>query len=234
MLSVGIGILSYNEAKSLPAIIERLIETTSALADVRCHWLIINNGSTDATETVAQDLEKKYSNVSHCTIAVNQGYGYGVRTGLAGLAGDIVGYMWGDNQFDAKIVADMIGELAKNNQLELIKTYRAKRYDGSWRKIISRFYQIIFRILYWRKIRDINAGPKLMRRALFVKILPLKSNDWFIDAEIMIKATRQLKPEQMIEVPMNFYPRQFGKSNVRWRTCFEFLFNLIHYRFISK
>lgn len=233
MLRVEIAMLSYNEAKNIPLVVQTLSEVRARLSSIELGIVIIDNGSKDETPEVIRTVESHYPFVRHHTIPENKGYGYGIRTGLSVLEGDIVGYMWGDNQFDATILETMIKAFIEDAKIEIVKTYRVKRHDGALRLWVSKMYQLLFRLLYGIYTRDINSGPKLFRSDFLKKLGILVSDDWFIDAEIMIKATRLIKPEEVREFPITFLPRKFGKSNVRFSTCFQFLWNLIKYKFIK-
>lgn len=232
-MKVGVGVLCYNESKSIPAIVQTLTEVRKSLPAVDLRVFLINNGSTDSTEQQIEELEKQNDFVSHFTIPVNKGYGFGVRSALGCLTGEVVGFMWGDNQFDASVLGPMIQTFIDKPDVQLVKTYRTKRYDGRSRLVTSKIYQIIFRILYGIYTHDINSGPKLFRADFLKKLQPLRSDDWFIDAELMIKTTRNCQPNQVVEFPITFFPRKFGKSNVKFSTCFQFLYNLIKYKFIK-
>lgn len=232
-MKVDIGVMCYNESKSIPAIVQALAEARAALPAVDLRVLLINNGSTDSTAQLIDEIEKQNEFIHHLTIPVNLGYGYGVRTGLNHLSGEVVGFMWGDNQFDVNIIKPMIQTFIDKSDIQLVKTFRTKRYDGQSRLLVSKIYQIIFWILYGIYTHDINSGPKLFRADFLKKLQPLRSNDWFIDAEIMIKATRNCSSNQVVEFPITFYPRKFGKSNVRFSACFQFLFNLVKYKFVK-
>lgn len=232
MISFSIGVLSYNESRNMPLVVDKLVETLSLVKDLSFKILIIDNGSLDDTEESIKQLEKKYDNVSHILIPENKGYGYGVKQGLSSLSGDVVGFIWGDNQFDAGVIGDMIERFIKDPSLKLVKTYRTKRYDGRLRLVVSTFYQVLFKMLYGGNIKDINSGPKLFRSGfLNEKIIPLKYNDWFVDAEMMIKTVRNISSDEIAELPIEFFPRKFGKSNVKFSTCFEFFKNLFIFRF---
>ena len=231
MFTCSIGVLSYNESKNLPLVIKGLATVANGLSDAVLKVVIINNGSTDDTMAVIKNIESDYNFVTHIDVPINLGYGYGVKAGLKALSGDVVGYMWGDNQFDPGVVKDLLSVFANDPNIKLVKTYRRKRFDGRQRKIVSGFYQNIFRWLYGGKVIDINSTPKLFRYDFLQKILPLQSDDWFIDAEIMIKSVRITAGYQIRELPIDFYPRQFGKSNVRISTCFEFMRNLLFFKF---
>lgn len=232
-MTIDLGVLCYNEAKSIPGIIQTLAEVRRLLSACDLRVLLIDNGSKDATVEAIADIEREYSFVRHYSIPVNQGYGYGVRMGLGQLSGDVVGFMWGDNQFDAKILKPMIDTFFEKPKVQVVKTYRVKRYDGRFRLLVSKIYQLLFRMLYGIYTHDINSGPKLFRADFLKGLQPLRSNDWFIDAELMIKSTRKCEPSQVVEFPITFYPRKFGKSNVKFSTCFQFLCNLIKYKLVN-
>ena len=232
-MTAQIAILSYNESKNLPLVLKTLSDVRAALPGVDFTVTVVNNGSQDNTEAVIQEMEYKYSFVRHITVPVNQGYGYGVQQGLEAVTADIIGYMWGDNQFDAGVLVPMIQTFLEKPDVQIVKTYRTERYDGRLRLWVSKMYQCIFKLLYGIYTHDINSGPKLFRSSFLQQLQPFRSKDWFIDAEIMIKATRYIKPHQVMEFPIVFFPRKFGQSNVRFSDCFQFLFNLVKYKFIK-
>ena len=118
--------------------------------------------------------------------------------------------------------------LMKENGLDLSKTYRAKRNDGSYRKLISLVYNFIFKILFpGLNVWDINSKPKIMTRDFFEKI-ELNSNGWFIDAEIMILARRLYA--KIGEIDTVFHGIHSRPSFVKPLSILEFLGNLLWYR----
>lgn len=234
MADVAIGILCYNEEKNLSKILDRLIECRSDYPEIDLKLKVINNGSSDNTDAVIGNYELLHPFISHLNIEVNHGYGFGIRAGLSSLNGEIVGFMWGDNQFDAEVIFKLCTEMMQNEDCQMAKTYRIKRYDGRMRLVTSKIYELIFNILYNNNIRDVNSGPKLFRRGYLEKILPLTSNDWFIDAEIMIKTLKISSPILIREIPIEFYPRESGKSNVKFSSCFQFLKNLVKYKIFNR
>jgi hypothetical protein len=72
-------------------------------------------------------------------------------------------------------------------------------------------------------VRDVNAKPKMFTRRVYEQ-LELTSDDWFIDAEIMIKARRFVW--KVAEVPTVFYKNLQRQSYVRFGAVFEFIKNL--------
>jgi glycosyltransferase involved in cell wall biosynthesis len=153
--------------------------------------------------------------------------GWDMKTGLALATGNYIAVIDGDDQMP---VEDLIKvyEKIKKEKLDLVKTYRVKRGDDSWRKIISFFYNIFFKILFpGLNSRDINSKPKIFSMETYKKF-DLISDDWFIDAEIMIKA-RRLKLK-IGEIPTFFRGLRCRRSFVKPSAILEFIKNLIIFR----
>ena len=75
---------------------------------------------------------------------------------------------------------------------------------------------------------DVNGNPKILP-ADVLHAMNLSSTDWFVDAEVMLKA-RHLRL-MVLEIDVPGYLRKAGRSNVRLRTVAEFAFNIVKYRF---
>jgi len=75
---------------------------------------------------------------------------------------------------------------------------------------------------------DINGSPKLFSRKVFEQ-MDLRSADWFLDPEIIVKAHHL--GLRVIEIDVEGYARHGGVSNVRLDTCVEFVGNIGRYRF---
>jgi hypothetical protein len=101
--------------------------------------------------------------------------------------------------------------------------------DGFKRKVVSIAYNLLFRLL-WPGVAsiDINGLPKILPRE-FLHAMNLQSRGWFLDPEIMIKANAL--GLRVIEFNVFSRMRSAGTSHVRPGTCWEFLRNLLSYRF---
>jgi hypothetical protein len=111
----------------------------------------------------------------------------------------------------------------------LVKVRRRFRMDGMRRKIISIIYNLGANVLFPRLGSiDINGSPKIFPQEYLAR-LNLSSTDWFIDPELIIKSRRV--GLHIIEFNVLAQMRKGGKSHVGWRTCVEFVVNLLKYRF---
>lgn len=223
---LSLVIPAYNEEECIEnTVIELISEFMST--DAHLELVLVDNGSSDNTAKILLDLEKRFSNVKIITIKVNEGFGWGVINGLMNARADYVGYIGADGQISARDAVRVFEKL-KSENLDLCKTKRIKREDGALRLFLSNSFNNIFYILYHLSINDVNGTPKIMKYECY-KRLDLKSKDWFIDTELLIKAASL--GFEIGEVDVIFNKRNRGKSNVKFDTIFEFIKNLIRYKF---
>lgn len=188
--------------------------------------ILVNNGSTDQTGTILAHLAGGHPRVQVVTVEQNQGYGWGILSGLARSTGQFVGYVDGDTQVPPREVVQLF-EQARHGGVDLCKGMRLVRFDGPSRRVISFIYNWLFRWLFRCPVSDVNAKPKILSRDCYTR-LELRSKDWFIDAEIVLK-THALGM-RIQEVMVEFLPREQGTSKVRLDAIVEFLKNLLIYR----
>ena len=110
----------------------------------------------------------------------------------------------------------------------MVKTFRGKRNDGLYRKFVSKVYNFLFTLLFpGVPSNDINSKPKMLTRQALDSML-LTSDDWFIDAEIMINIRR--RKMNFSEFPVEFREITGRSSFVKFPAIFEFLRNLLIFR----
>lgn len=218
----------YNEGKQTKIVSMDVLKNLKR-SSLNFELILVDNGSRDVTGKIIDKLTKKYKQVVPVHIEKNIGYGFGVRTGLNKAKGNVLGWIDGDGQFGPENILKEYKKL-KSGKYGLCKGRRIVRYDGLKRKISSLFYNTLFNILFLNTLKDINGKPKLITRECYDSF-DIISNDWFIDAEIIIKAIRN--NYKICEVPLKFKARKEGKSNVRLRTVWEFTRNLFKFRFAN-
>ena len=219
----------YNEEDVAENVVRSLILQCQK-NELSVKFVLVNNGSSDKTGEIINRLKNEFGIIKTITIGKNKGYGYGIRRGLSACESFYIGYMWGDGQIKPIYLVRVAKELLSDSTLDLCKVVRVKRYDGLKRNLVTKIYNSLFSILFLMNERDVNGTPKLFKRSSYEKI-NLVSNDWFLDAELLIKA--KSKKLSIKEIPAIFTPRAGGSSNVSYLTIFEFLFNIFRYRLKS-
>jgi len=184
-------------------------------------------GSQDTTPQRAESLAAKHPNVVVIAEPKQGAMGWDLRSGLNVARGDFLVYLDGDGQVPAGAVLDVFRCL-KATGADVVKGRRQMREDGSVRTLTSLGFNLLFRALFRSgPIWDINGQPKGMTRAAYER-LDLQTNDWFTDAEIILKAKEAgLK---VGEVPVRFLPKDAGASHVGVGTVWEFLGNMLLWR----
>ena len=69
----------YNEEKNIPLILEKF---NNVIKNEEIEVILVNNGSTDNSAKIFEDLLPKFSFARTVLVPVNQGYGYGILQGL--------------------------------------------------------------------------------------------------------------------------------------------------------
>jgi len=97
-MKLSIIIPCYNEAKNLPLILKRCEEVVSKESNIEI--VIVDNGSTDNTSIVLDNLTSNISFVTRVKVENNLGYGHGILEGLRKAKGEILGWTHADMQTD--------------------------------------------------------------------------------------------------------------------------------------
>lgn len=221
-IDLSISIPFYNEEDN----VENVIDDLNRVLDksrINYEIIAVNNGSYDNTGSILEKIKSKDKRVKVITVKKNIGYGYGIIQGLKNSNGRIIGFFDGDAQVKADIIPLLYRKL-KDDSIFLVKVKRIERNDGFNRRIQSRVYNNLIRLLFNLNSDDVNGKPKLMRRELFNE-LKLSSKDWFIDSEIMLKL-KKLNYD-FSELPVVFDKRSKGKSHVGLSAIVQFLRNLM-------
>ena len=181
----------------------------------------------DPTPPAAQTFADTHPQVTCIAKQKEGGYGWDIKEGLNVVQGNYVAYIDGDGQVPFEDVA-RVYKAIKEKETDIAMTYRTTRGDGPWRKTISRVYNIFFLLLFpGGTVRDINAKPKIFSREAFNQIQP-SSDDWFIDAEIIILARR--KKLSITEIQTKFNKLEGRQSLINIGSIIEFIMNLIRFR----
>lgn len=229
---LSLVVLCYRSGRSMIPLIEKLRYALSR-CDFTWELVLVGNyieGSDDETPEVVQELAQRWSDVRAVVRPKEGMMGWDMRMGLNAAQGDYIGVIDGDGQFPVEAVIACLLK-AEMEGLDLTKTYRVRRDDGIYRRTISYVYNGLFKLLFGLQIHDVNSKPKIIRRDKY-ELLDLKSDDWFADAEIMIRAREA--GLSIGEIPVHFALNETRSSFVKPRAIFEFMSNLIRYRFGSR
>ena len=210
-MKLSVIVPCYNEAKNIPLILEKF---AGIIKRPDIEILFINNGSKDTSQEVFDFLIPKYTFAKVVKIEVNQGYGFGITTGLCEAKGEYIGYMHADMQTDPRdpIKALEIIERQPNSENCFVKG------DRIGRSIFDQFFTMgmsLFETIYLNtKLWDINAQPNIFHRSFFESIKDNCPKDFSLDLYFLYMAKK--KKLNIIRFDVMFPDRMFGSSN--WNT----------------
>ncbi len=216
----------YNEAEALSYSMPPLLAELDRLG-VPFELLLVDNGSSDGTGKAIDALAAVHACVRRVDVALNRGYGAGVRAGLAAALGNRLAFLGADGQVPAGDVGEVLRRALSAPPGTLVKALRRTRGDGLLRWTVSRGYNLLYGAFLPVSSRDLNATPKVLHRS-DLEALALSSDDWFLDAECMIRAGE--RGLAVVEVPVRFLPREAGRSHVRPSDVVSFLRHLLAWR----
>ena len=225
---ISVVVLCYKTGFSARTFSEKIVAMLEK-ENIDYELILVGNyypNSDDITPNIVKDLAGKYKKVIAITKTKEGEMGWDMRSGLDVAKGRYIAVTDGDGQMPYEDILK-IYRMIKNSNFDLCKTYRIKRCDGFYRRFISVVYNTIFSIIFMVYTKDANSKPKIITREAYNK-LKLVSDDWFIDAEIMIQAKRF--KFKIGKIPTVFEKNRERSSFVKFPTIFEFIKNIIFYR----
>lgn len=173
--------------------------------------IIVDDASTDATPEIAERLANADSHVRVVRHPENRKLGGSMKSGFTAATGDLVLYTDADLPFDMHDVHKAI-RLLRYYDADVVSAYRFDRTgEGYVRTVYSFFYNMMVRVLFGVRMRDINFAFKLCRTRIFEHV-SLKSEGSFIDAELVVKA--QKYGYSVIQFGVDYFPRTRGVSTL--------------------
>jgi glycosyltransferase involved in cell wall biosynthesis len=230
-LEFSMAVLCYRGEESLIPFIEKL-HASMSFFQFKWEIVLVANywpQTTDRTPEVVRSLCERLPNMRFVAEPKQGAMGWDMKSGLNACRGRYIGIIDGDGQFPIEAILSCFAAIKIGNY-DFVKTYRVLRSDSLYRNMVSVFYNRLFKLLFpnYYGWQDVNSKPKIMKRKCYSQMV-LRSNDWFIDAELMLNCL-DLKLK-MYEVPIGFKSLNDRKSFVKWNALLEFTRNLFAYRF---
>lgn len=197
----------WNEEKNIEQVTLRAIPVIEHVAK-KWEIILVDDGSTDKTPLIAEELAKKYKNIRVVRNHPNRGYGAALKTGFENAQYAYIAFTDGDLQFDISEITKFIEKIDK---ADIVIGYREQRRDPLLRHILMICLKIWDYIFFKFFFKDIDCGFKLFRKEALDRIMPLRSEGAMITTEILAKA--KAKKLKILQVGVNHLPRQHGVSS---------------------
>lgn len=168
-MDVSIVVPLFNEEESLTKLFEWI---QSVMVENRLEYevIFINDGSTDQSWKVIEDLKKNHSTVRGIKFRHNYGKSPALYVGFQAAKGDVVITMDADLQ-DSPDEIPTLYKMIKSEGYDLVSGWKKKRYDSKLTKNIpSKVYNATARKVTGLKLHDMNCGLKAYRNEVVKNI----------------------------------------------------------------
>lgn len=197
---------AYNDGGTIGSLVVTTLHTLAELTD-DYEVIVVENGSTDYTVQLLEELATQYDHLRVLTHRESLGYGGALRVGFARATKELIFYTDGDAQYDPNELRLLLPKMQPG--IDVVNGYKISRSDPLHRKIIGRIYHHGVKLLFGFKLRDVDCDFRLMRRQVF-DVIDLESPDGTICLELVKKL--QDAGFRFAEVPVHHYHRTYGSS----------------------
>jgi len=218
-LSVVVPI--YNEEESLPILVERLVQTFEENR-LKGEIILVDDGSTDGTGKIAEDLCKRHRNVRVFRHKRRMGKTATLHTGFNHASGDILAMIDADLQYAPEDLPKLLAKIQQG--YGVVNGWRKHRRDSIFKKIPSSIYNFVSRVSFGMCLHDFNSGLKAFKREV-LEDLNLRT-----DQHRFLISMAHHRGYRIGEVEIQHCPRKHGKTKYGVSRMFWGFFDLIALR----
>jgi len=167
---------------------------TSSLNEVTADYeiILVNDGSTNDCFGEAKKLENKKLKV--VGYSKNRGKGSAIKYGFGFSKGDYVAFVDSGRDINPKQLRNFI-ELMEKQDADIVigskRHLKSKVHYPPLRRVMSRFYQILNKMLFNLDVKDTQVGIKLFKKKVLKKIMPkIAIKRFAFDLELLVLASK--------------------------------------------
>ncbi|SEP72070.1 Glycosyl transferase family 2 [Lachnospiraceae bacterium NE2001] len=250
MLKLTIVMPCYNEGTR---IYRNIIETLTQVEKFQDSFrlLVVNDGSTDETESEIRRAMATDSRVGLITYKDNKGKGYAVRRGIMSAKSEYVAFLDADLELPPYLLDSFMkkieGESETGSKVGIV--IGSKMHPDSQveypplRKIMSTGYYIFLKIVFGLSLRDTQTGIKLFRTDIAQEISKYcRCKGYSFDIEMLAIADKLRKTKkdndftiEEMPVVVNFSRNKDNKSKIKMRSVFVMVRDTLRIKmYVSK
>ena len=223
-MNISIVIPVFNEKESLPILVKEL-EENLAPYDL---WevLFIDDGSSDGSTDWLVNLCSTKSGFKLIQFFRNYGKAAALSEGFKNAEGEFVITMDADLQDDPAEISNLVNKL--QDDWDLVSGWKKRRLDPMNKRLPSKFFNLITRLMTGVKIHDFNCGLKGYKKAV------IKSVELYGGRHRYIPALAGQQKFKVTEIVVNHRAREFGVTKYGSSRMFHGFFDLITILFLNR
>lgn len=185
--------------------------------------VVVDDGSQDKTFTKALQYARRNGHVKVIRYARNAGKGFAIKTGVMESTGDVVIFIDGDMEIDLNTISKYVKALENADLVIATKWHPSSTVSMPLsRKMLSRTFNVLVRILIGFNLKDTQVGLKVMKRSAVDKIFPrLAVKRYAFDVELL--ALAHLYGLKIVEMPVKLKLASPFKPKDAWRMFVDLL-----------
>lgn len=224
---------AYNEEARLKAMLEAYAGYFVPRYGDQLELIVVVNGSTDRTEQVARDFAARCPQLALIVEPKRIGKGGAVMRGFERAAGEQVGFVDADNATPPEAFEDLITHIGDAGAIiasRWLKGSVVSPRQPLKRRVASRIFNFLVRLMFRVRITDTQCGAKLIRRDALRDVLPrLGLTHWAFDVDLVFQLRRA--GHRIVEWPTTWRDMSGSRLKVG-RASFEMLVAIVRLRLL--
>lgn len=226
-MELSLVIPAYNEAESLPELIEWIHRVCEGRFSSYEIW-VVDDGSTDDTWAVLERLRQRYPALHAIRFTRNYGKSAALHVGFQKARGQVIITLDADLQ-DAPDEIPALYEMITEQGYDLVSGWKKKRHDPLSKRLPSRLFNAVVRLFSGIKLHDFNSGIKAYRAAVVKSIELYGEMHRYIP--YLVKAAGFNRIGEKIVV---HYPRKYGHTKFGWERFLYGFLDLLTVSFLVR
>lgn len=226
-MDISVVIPLFNEAESLPELyawIERVMKEHNFSFEV----IFVDDGSTDRSWEIIEELKKNSPNVRGIKFRRNYGKSPGLNCGFERAEGDVVITMDADLQDSPDEIPELY-RMIKEEGYDIVSGWKKKRYDPLSKTIPTKLFNATARKVSGIYLHDFNCGLKSYKKVV------VKNIEIYNDMHRWIPYLAKIAGfHKFGEKVVQHQARKYGSSKFGWNRFVNGYLDLITLWFISK
>lgn len=227
-MDLSIVIPLIDEAESLPELsawIERIMLANNYSYEI----IMVDDGSTDNSWNVIEELRKQNQNIKGIKFQRNYGKSAALNEGFKASSGDVVITMDADLQ-DSPDEIPELRRLVLEENFDIVSGWKKKRFDNKLSKNIpSKLFNAATRKVSGIYLHDFNCGLKSYKRKV------VKSIEVYGEMHRYIPLLAKWAGfKKFGEKVVQHHPRKYGKTKFGWRRFINGFLDLASIVFVGK
>ena len=223
-MKVSIIIPVFNEVESIKELYDQLKKGLQQYTPNEI--IFVDDGSSDGSVEAIKKISELDDSVIFIQFHRNYGKSAALSEGFKYANGNYVVTMDADLQDDPSEIKNLINKLEEG--YDLVSGWKKDRKDPLSKRLPSKLFNFVTRIVTGVRIHDFNCGLKIYKKAV-VKTLELYGG-----RHRYIPAMAGQKKFKVTEIIVNHRPRIYGETKYGGSRLFHGLFDLISILFLSK